>query len=800
MQRADGHGGLNRLSKGERHFTLPIVALVFGAGVWLGVRVSAGLWPLWLLAVAGVLGLILWRLQAPFRYACLPLVLMVALFLTQAWLHPTVPKAGRYNKIVATVYGEPIARSGGRIAFILCNLSLDGAPQSGRAYCTLQEDSGLLLGDLYDGALLQFTGSVYHPSGKVNAYDFDFRLWLLQDGIGYGITGAQDLRVLNTPQTAPWANYAARIRVFCREQLTRWMGDESSLAMAMLLGDTSTMEQDDQLAFRNAGVAHLMSVSGLHVGLLAGALSWLLTLFYIRKSVRLPILAIFLVLYCGITGFAPASQRAAIMGFLVLLGEAAGRKPDPLALLATAALIVLVIHPLELFSAGFVLSFTAMAGILFLCLPLLGILRRLLPERARDVRRSKTEKRLWRLADGVLLSIAVSLSAQAGVLLPMATYFHQLPLYGLLFNLLAVPLAGFLVPLYAVLLLLSLLPWIGAFFGGALGWVAQLGSRGLLALTQCVNLLPYAQIRVPSAGIWAYGALGVIGLVASRYVRITVGKRLAALVLALTIACGGAWFSRPATLRYHQFAVGQGDASLLIDGDQTIAIDVGVYGSEITNRLLAEGRDLDALILTHLHLDHAQGVSQLLANGIRIGQAYVPVDSELVDLNAESLAILQMLKDEGIPITYLSTGDSLRFHDVQIDVLWPQAGHTRLGIDANDRSLVTLIHLGTLRILNMGDESSRYEHYAAVACDVLKVAHHGSADSTTEAFLSIADPGLAMVTCKSGAALPAEETLTRLAQQGARVLRTDETGEIILTPLANGCLVQQYFAEVDDEP
>jgi len=763
--------------------------------------VSAGLWPLWLLPAAVLLGLALFLLGKPLRWVGLPIALMAALFMTQARLNPPMPEEGAYEQITATVYGDAAERTGGRIALTLCNVSLDGVVQPGKAYCTLDTATGASLAQFFDGASLRFQGSVYHPSGKQNEFDFDFRLWLLQNGMSFGISGVKQMQILNIADTAPWTDYAARIRGFCEERFTHLLGDEGGLAMAMLLGDRDSLAENEQLAFQRAGVAHLMSVSGLHVALLAGALAWLLNAFYLRKAIRLPVMAVLIMLYCALTGFSAAAVRATAMILLLLIAQAAGRKSDPLTTLSMAAIIVLAINPLQLFSAGFVLSFLAVGAIMLLYPRFLQAFGRIWPEKSNQKRkRTKVRRWLQKVIGKPRELLAVSLAAQVGVLLPTAEYFHLLPTYGILFNLLAVPLAGLLVPLYAIVLLLSLLPWIGGALATLPGYVAEWGSKALIGLIGLSTKLPLAQIRVPSPNVWAYAALGIGVIIASRYVRATVRRRLLAMGLVVVIACAGAYVTRPASLRYHQFAVGQGDAALMIDGDKTVAIDVGQYGAEMGERLLAEGRDLDALILTHLHSDHAQGLQELLDDGIRIRQIYLPSGVEVIAPSGESDAIIAIVKASGTPVAYLAAGDSLTFHDVTIDVLWPQIGRTREGLDANERSMATLIKLGNLRILSMADNSALYERYIAVPCDVLKVAHHGSRDSTSDALLQIASPSLALVTCRSGALLPTEETLSRLAAHSARVLRTDETGEIIIEAVNGGYRTRIYLAEGKDEP
>ena len=128
---------------------------------------------------------------------------------------------------------------------------------------------------------------------------------------------------------------------------------------------------------------------------------------------------------------------------------------------------------------------------------------------------------------------------------------------------------------------------------------------------------------------------------------------------------------------------------------------------------------------------------------------YIPVDYMLHGYGSEILDVLQRLRDGGIPVTELKAGDSLAFPETTIDVLWPQEGRTREGIDPNDRSMAMLITLGGVRILSAGDNGTLYEQYLAVPADVLKVGHHGSKTGTQEAFLQTVAPSLAVISVRS---------------------------------------------------
>ena len=767
----------------ERNLFLPALAGFFVAGVWLAQRVSVGWWPLWLLPLAVLMTVPLRLLKLPLRLVCLPLSLMLAILWTQVWLNPAMLAEGRYDTITATVYGDSKITGAGNVSFTVSDVSLDGEEQRGRAYAYIYTADGEEPVELTDGMRIRFSGKVYHPYPKENEYDFDFSMWMRQHGLRYGITSVEDVELISSELL--WTDYAQRIADACHERLTAVMGEKADLAVAMLLGQRSALAEDDAAAFRRAGVAHIMAVSGLHVGILSLALLWLLERLRLRKKRQIPVVAAFLLLYCGITGFAVSSMRAGVMVLLWVAAKAYGRKSNPLTILSTAVLAVLIINPLQLFSAGFALSFSAMAGIFLLYPRFMQGLDRILP--AVKVEKDKKVKRFLHWFIGMAKqALAVTLSAQLGVLLPIAAYYHHIYPYSLLFNLLIVPITSVLVPLYAVTAIVLFLPWIGGWLGAALGAVSGFGSGILLRLVRISGALPMAEIRVAQPNAWTYIAAFACAIAVSQFVRASVRRRLIAVAAIVAVAAIGSVAQSPPSLRYHQFAVGWADSALIVDGDITVGIDTGNTGSAMINRLLAEGRDLDALILTHLHADHAGGMDEILDEGIGIKQVYLPVDYEKHGYSGETLAMLERLESEGVAIACLAAGDTLVFHETTIDVLWPQLGYTREGIDPNDRSLAMLITLGNVRILSMADNAALYERYAAAPADILKAGHHGSKDSSGEIFLETVDPTLAIFTVRANATVPAESTLERFEALDIQVLRTDETGEITIVPARDG--------------
>ncbi|MBN1776740.1 MAG: MBL fold metallo-hydrolase, partial [Clostridiales bacterium] len=326
------------------------------------------------------------------------------------------------------------------------------------------------------------------------------------------------------------------------------------------------------------------------------------------------------------------------------------------------------------------------------------------------------------------------------------------------------------------------------------GAAAGFGSEVVFWLVRSSGAMPLAEIRMAQPDAWVCAAAFACAVILSHFVRASVRRRLIAIVSVIVIAATGSILSRPPSLRYHQLSVGWADSALIVDGDSTIGIDTGNSGGEMLNRLLAEGRDLDALILTHLHADHAGGLEAILDEGIAVGHVYLPVDYELHGYGEEILAVVQRLKDEGVPVTTLKAGDTLEFTETTIDVLWPQEGRTREGIDPNDRSLAMLITLGDVRILSMADNGMLYERYAAVPADILKVGHHGSKEGTGEDFLEAVRPTLALISVRSDS-LPAPTLLERLQAYGVQVFSTEDAGEITIVPADGGYRAYRYLLE-----
>ena len=736
-------------------------ALAYGVGLWAGVRFA---WrPVLGLAGLGFSILACFLLPAAGRrrvVGCMAAALFAGMLAAGAVSHPSLPPAGRYQ-VTGTLSSDAVLREDGTAAAYLEDASLSSeespARRVGRLYWTYTPDPEAPFLPR-EGERVSFTGKIYHPQGQVNPYGFDFRLFLLQRGIVLGASGAADAQALGHPGRGA-ASFFYALRAGLSQRIDAVFGEGSALPRTMLLGLREDLPQDVTRGFSSAGVAHLLSVSGLHVALLAGALLAPLRRFA-SVRVRFLVLAAFLLLYCALLDFSAPVVRASLLMLLAQGRRMVRRAPDPLTALSAAFLGILLFRPLDLFSASFQLSFCAVLGMILLMPPLKRLLQRARPRFVRE-------------------GLAATLSATAGAALPTIQIFHRLSLIGLVINPLACAAFGVLLPAYAAVLL------VGCVFlpaGQALAIPVNAAAGGLVTALKTLGQLPFATVRIPFLPWYCVGTLAAAAWLCTRYIPWKGKKKLLLGLAAVVLAFGGWRLSICRDVQYVQLAMGQADAALILDGAQTAVIDAGKYGGDVAAYLLSTGREIDQLFLTHLHSDHCLGVQEILAEEIPIKAVYLPLGGEEQQVDEACLDVMRTLREKDIPVYFLQAGDEIATRRVRISVTWPRADTLRTGQDANRYPLALLCDLDGVRLFSASDLSGLFETYAARDADILKTAHHGSKSSTGEAFLSIVSPRAALITGSTGSALlPHADTLSRLARADIPVYNTGDWGALTIT-------------------
>lgn len=742
-----------------RGWLLPALAAAFPAGILLG-RAA----PSWVPGAAGALlalcTLLLLRDRGRF---CAWLVLALTLGCLRGWFayHPALPEEGACQ-ISGIVTEEVELRSGIQVRTALSGVTLDGAPLAGGAYWSFHAPE--IPEGLVPGTEVSFRGRVYHPSGPANPDGYDFREELLRRGIRIGVYGAEELET-RAPASFSLPGFAASLRHRLTERLCASpLGEEAgAYAAALLLGNRSLLPRADRQAFSRLGIAHILSVSGFHVGVLIAVLALFFRLLRLPQGVRLTLYAALLGFYALLCGGAPPVVRASLLLLLAHRGRMLARPRSLLHLLCAALLIQLALSPVQLTGLSFQLSFGAVFGLALITPYLSG----LIPPRRRILRR---------LGDALFAGIG----AQLGILLPQLYAFQELPLLSLLLNLPVLTFAAGLILLDWAALLSLAVPAVSGPVCGAARWATE----GLLSAVRTLGGLPGIALWTRAAD--AFTAAGVLLLFAGLCCLLRWKGRS-----RLLLSCGGllllalSLLPRPhGTTEYLQFSVGDADAALLWDRDQALVLDTGYEDGAVSDYLRRRRLTPSAVILTHLHADHAGGLRALREDRIPVPVIYLPVGAEEADIHPDMRLLLEEYRAAGTEIRHLAAGDVLPLPSGEIRVLWPETGGPRPGQDANESSLALLLRLQGTTLLQTGDLDGRYEMYAAVPADILKVAHHGSVRSSSEAFLRAVAPRVVLLSGGDpdraeafAARLPETADLYATARQGMLTLRFGAAGQ-----------------------
>lgn len=745
---------------------MPCAALLMMAGIAFGFQAPTSAMPM-LCVSAALVGLLLlgrWRTRAA---GCLLLTFLLGAALGIRTANPTLPPEGN-AQVTGVVAGEVDFRAEkGQVRVILRDVTLNGERIASGAYWTFYLKADENIPDfLTPGARISMTAEVYHPQGQRNPHGYDFRQALRQKNILIGLYGAAKLQAL--PDGLSLYGLAARFNHRMAQTLRDVCGEKTGqLASAVLLGMRDEVPDEEQEQFRRLGIAHILSVSGFHVGVLVALLA-LLIMPVKHRRLRMTLTLPILLAYAFLTGGNAPAIRAVLLWAIVCWGRIRHKRVLMLHVLCASAMIQLMFAPAQLFSASFQMTYGVMAAI---C----GITAQTAP--------NAQKKRGWK---GKMLSLlSVSAAAQFGVLLPELYWFGRVPLLGIAVNVLLVAGMNVLLLLDWVTLLLTPIPWLAALPGAATRAV----SEGFLHLVNALGrFAPTLWTRQPDAWVllgWllVFAALLPFGKSRNRWQNrkkrlpmLAAGAVLRATIL-LPVPFSGT--------EYMQLDMGDADAAVLRQEKHVLVVDAGEYGGDLASYLRAEHLPVDLLVLTHLHSDHAGGVRELLDEGIPIRQCVMPSGALEADFDEEVLPLLARMEANGTVIETVGRGDILQWAEGKLTVLFPPEGFS--ASNANDGSMALLVEAEGVKLLLTGDLSAQYGQYAAVSADVVKAAHHGSKNGTTQAFLDESAPSAVLVSTKRESAADYLRSIT-----DADVYSTLKSGAIIIR-MADSCFTIDQF-------
>ena len=561
-----------------------------------------------------------------------------------------------------------------------------------------------------------------------------------------------------------------KARVYLLDVVDRLFGERAALFQGVMLGEKKALDQALKQSLQLTGTAHVLTVSGLHLTMIAAALSTMLEKILCGRKTRFAVMTAFLAAFTGLTGCAAGTVRATIMALMRELARIRGRRYEPLTALSLAALLMTLVNPVWALDGSFQFSFFVVLGILLLS----GGVAEMRNRRTQTLSPAKSAVR------GLLSAAGVSFCAQIAALPIQLLFYGYVPLLSLPMNL----LCGFLMPF------LLLGGWVSTLIGvpvpplGALtAKIACLPAMLFEWISMHAALFSHAILRLPAPYPISILFFALLMMLLSRRIRFGSRRSAAALLMAaLTAVTYGPRFDPQA--RYVQLDVGQGDASLFRWGRKAVIVDVGPEDSyELLRYLRNEGLFVEAVILSHLDKDHAGALKLLLESEIRIPAVAMPVGADAKRPAEPVEAALELIKEKGIALHGIRRGNQMTVGDLSMLALAPEDAAE----ERNDDSLVLHAQLDGVSFLLTGDLPSSAEPESLPQCDVLKVAHHGSKSSTSEELLAQVRPKLALISvgADNWYGHPSRDVLERLKEAGTFALRTDQRGCITLR-LADG--------------
>ena len=589
---------------------------------------------------------------------------------------------------------------------------------------------------------------------------------LLYDRDTLTVQPAPDMPLGYAPQ------YAAKA---LRDKLAQLWDDPSVLGFltAELTGDKSLLPESDYVAMQETGLAHIFAVSGLHCAFLVTLLSLLIPPTHRRTLCA--VASAVLVFYMLLTGLSPSVARACVMQLFLLSAPLFRRGSDPLTSLAAALTVILLVNPYAVGSVSLQLSFAATLGMVLLSGRLYKSFTGWYRGRNRAVR-------------AALSFLAANLAATLGALVftaPLtAYYFNILSLVAPLAGLLAVPAAGYAFMSAFVSALLGLV-WTP--LGHLAGYVPLLLVKYILWVAHLLLAVPYHAVYFTNVylRVWLlYVYTAFLGCAVTPD-----GKRKYALASALTVLTLAAcpWLNsrwqQYGALRAAVLDVGQGERVALCSRSEAALVDCGSSnsyvdaGSVAADALQSAGiRRLSAVIVTHYHADHTNGLTEVLTR-LPVDTLYLP---DIEDEYGVRDRLVSLAAHQGADVVFVTEPTRIALGEAVLTV-YPPLLTTG---DLNEQGLTALATAGDFDLLITGDMAGQTEQllaqtYPLPDVEVLVVSHHGSRYSSDESFLRAITPDNAVISVGDNRyGHPAEETLRRLQAVGATVWRTDQQGSI----------------------
>ncbi len=536
----------------------------------------------------------------------------------------------------------------------------------------------------------------------------------------------------------------------------------------------------------------IIVVSGMNVAFIIFPLAFLFKKAHLKRITSNLMIIAFLFLFLLITGFSPSVTRAAIMAVLVLAAQIIMRDSDVLTCVAISAIILLLYNPFMLFDIGFQLSYAATLSIILFY---------------KSMKEFFTEKHIPGFVSDIL---AVTISAQIGVVPITAYYFNKISIISIVSNLLVVPI----VEVVTVLgFCMAILGRISIYLSQIVGYLNYLLLSFILFVTKVSAQIPFAVIKIITPSIFIiliYYLFVIITYFKKSMDLFKIHYKKCVFILALSlIVVIAAWFI-PKGMKVTFIDVGEGDSTLIrTSRGKVVLIDGGGSfsrtdsdsnaGNLIVMPLLLDYNisKIDLVIATHGHDDHIKGLEPILEE-FNVGSLMLPESNQ----ENKFKKIINYAKMKKVPVFTCKGGDSINIDgETYMKVLSPNVNHIPQNSPLNNGSLVLKLQYRKISILFVGDiekeiEDSILSENIYLKSDILKIAHHGSKNSSNTEFIDCVKPSVAVISVgKNNFGHPTREVLARLKEKNVITLRTDLNGAIIVGSDGNTLTVNKFIKE-----
>ena len=683
------------------------------------------------------------------------------------------------------------------------------------------------------GDYVQFRTLLKRPENFKNPGGYDYRRYLARQNIYFRgtIYKEPDMVLLRCGQgyflRTTLERYRDKLRDFIFQRIP---APERDVILALTLGEQKTISDDLRELFNQTGTTHIISISGLHVGLVA-----FFSLLFFRSLIKIfPRLLLIwninkisyalsmipILTYAGIAGMETPVVRAALMA-ITLMTAILFRKPkDALNALVLAAIIILVFDPPSLFDPSFQLSFVAVLGILYA----IGKLQFLSPGHHAQEKEESIFQRLFRKGSKSFITfLLVSVGATLATIPIIAYHFYRISSVTTLANAIVIPILATLTT--PVCLLIIIFYPVCEPLCLILAYIATYLVKISIYLITLFSSLPYSSFLIPPpTGMeitWYYAILllfvGTVSMVAQkRRNHSDKGQYkkewgLLTVLFLVTVFLLHNYLAKPplTNLEMTVIDVGQGNCSFIqVPGQKTILIDGGGaegstfdMGRNVLAPLLLREKigKIDIMILTHPHADHLNGLIYILKN-FPVGEVWINGD-EVPDDTYQTMRSIIATKKIPLMIQYAGSPERT-INNLHFTFLNPEKLSLSKESDyetVNNRSLALKLRFGKINIFISGDISADTEKRLAqslhdLKSDVLLVPHHGSRTSSTDIFLDKVKPDIAIISCgfDNIHRHPHPHILARYEKRNIRIFRTDWNGAISLETDGHHIRYSQY--------